>query len=212
MGVNGCVYGCPNWCSVGPPDFRDARFVQVGTLVATLSENVDLVVASRVVLVSLCCDHGKPAVDALRAAAAMGVLVRHLPGVGAGHRVRDQIGASCLGDDLDDICLGFPDERVVAELLEQFRVVGDQLQHHAIQRLVVFQLGVLLVGVGLRVLVGLVLRHARRNLLGDDLANLVAVLPLDVAEHSRSRRCRTTCIRALPSRRPRRRAVGRGSA
>lgn len=31
MGVNGCVYGCPSWRSVGRPDFPNARFVQVGT-------------------------------------------------------------------------------------------------------------------------------------------------------------------------------------
>jgi hypothetical protein len=31
MGVNGCVYGCQNWHSVGRPDFRNARFVKVGT-------------------------------------------------------------------------------------------------------------------------------------------------------------------------------------
>src|SRR6218665_437419 len=31
MGVNGCVYGCPSWRSVGQPDFPNARFVQVGT-------------------------------------------------------------------------------------------------------------------------------------------------------------------------------------
>lgn len=73
--------------------------------------------------------------------------------------------------------------RVIAELLKQFGVVRDEFQHHPIQRLVVFQLRVLFVGVSLRVLVGLVLRHACRNLLGDDLANLVTVLPLDVAKH-----------------------------
>ena len=44
------------------------------------------------------------------------------------------------------------------------------------------QLGVLLVGVRLRVLVGLVLRNTCRDLLGDNLADLVLVLPLDVAE------------------------------
>ena len=31
MGVNGCVYGGPSWRSIDRPDFRDARFVQVGT-------------------------------------------------------------------------------------------------------------------------------------------------------------------------------------
>lgn len=31
MGVNGCVYGCPSCRSIDRPDFRDARFVQVGT-------------------------------------------------------------------------------------------------------------------------------------------------------------------------------------
>ena len=29
--MDGCVYGCPTWRSVGQPDFRNARFVQVGT-------------------------------------------------------------------------------------------------------------------------------------------------------------------------------------
>jgi len=71
---------------------------------------------------------------------------------------------------------------VVAELLEQFSVVGQQLQHHAVKRLVVLQFGVLLVGVRLRILISLVLRHTRRDILGDDLADLVLVLPLDVAE------------------------------
>src|SRR5690606_12606197 len=72
--------------------------------------------------------------------------------------------------------------RVVAELLEELCMVVEQLQHHAVERLVVLQPRVLLTRVGLRVLVGLVLRHARRNLFGDDLANLVGVMPLDVAE------------------------------
>ena len=31
MGVNGCVYGCTSWRSVGRQVFRNARFVQVGT-------------------------------------------------------------------------------------------------------------------------------------------------------------------------------------
>lgn len=31
MGVIGCVYGCTSWRSVGRSDFRDARFLQVGT-------------------------------------------------------------------------------------------------------------------------------------------------------------------------------------
>jgi hypothetical protein len=31
MGVNGRVYGCPRWHSVDRPEFRNARFVQVGT-------------------------------------------------------------------------------------------------------------------------------------------------------------------------------------
>ena len=35
MGVNGCVYGCQNWHSVGRPDFRNARFVQVGTYIGS---------------------------------------------------------------------------------------------------------------------------------------------------------------------------------
>lgn len=42
--------------------------------------------------------------------------------------------------------------RVVAELLEQFCVVGQQLQHNPVECLVVLQLGVLAVGVDLRVL------------------------------------------------------------
>lgn len=67
--------------------------------------------------------------------------------------------------------------RVVAELLEELGVVVEQLQHHAVERLVVLQPGVLLARVGLRVLVGLVLRDARRNVFGDDLANLVGVIP-----------------------------------
>lgn len=71
---------------------------------------------------------------------------------------------------------------VVAELFEQLRMVGEKLQHHAVERLVVLKPGILLVGVRLRVLVRLVLRHPRRDFLCDDLANLVLVLPLDMAK------------------------------
>jgi hypothetical protein len=31
MGVNECVYGCQVWRRVRQPDFRKARFVQMGT-------------------------------------------------------------------------------------------------------------------------------------------------------------------------------------
>ncbi len=71
---------------------------------------------------------------------------------------------------------------VVRELLEQFRIVLEHCRHHARQRLVVLDAGVLLVGVLLGILVGRVRCHASRNVLGDELADTFGVGPGDIAE------------------------------
>src|SRR5262245_43851845 len=59
--------------------------------------------------------------------------------------------------------------RIVTELLEQFRMVGQQFNEHPLQRLVMLDAGVLLVRVLHRILIGLVRRHFGGDLLGNDL-------------------------------------------
>lgn len=82
----------------------------------------------------------------------------------------------------DGVAQPFLERRVVAELFEQFGVVGQEVDHDALQRGVVFDPGGLLVVVLHGVLVGRIRGYLGRDLLGDDLADLVAVLPIDIAE------------------------------
>ena len=53
------------------------------------------------------------AIDALRALAAMGLLLAHLVHVAATDRGRDQLGAAVIADDLHDLRLGHREERVL---------------------------------------------------------------------------------------------------
>src|SRR5581483_11477287 len=71
---------------------------------------------------------------------------------------------------------------IVAELLEKFGVVGQQIRNDPLKRLIVLDAGVLPVGVLLRVLVGFIGRYLRRYLLSDHLPDFVSVFPVDVAK------------------------------
>lgn len=82
----------------------------------------------------------------------------------------------------DGVAQPFLERRVVAELLEQLGVVGQEVDHDALQRGVVLDPGGFLVVVLHGVLVGGIRRYLGRDLLGDNLADLVAVFPIDVAE------------------------------
>src|SRR5690606_20044816 len=53
-------------------------------LASALGEDVGFVGINRVMLISLGSDHSKAPVDALRAGAAVGMVIGHLPGVRAG--------------------------------------------------------------------------------------------------------------------------------
>ena len=87
-----------------------------------------------------------------------------------------------VGDREDRIRQPPPERLVVAELLEQLRVVLQQRRHHPPERLVVLDPRVLLVGVLLGVLVGPVGRHAFRDVLRDESVDAVAIGPGDVPE------------------------------
>ena len=71
---------------------------------------------------------------------------------------------------------------VVHELFEELVVVLHHRGHHAQQRLVVFDAGVLAIRVLMGVPEGGVLRHPGGNGLGDELPHAVRVFPLDIAE------------------------------
>ena len=90
--------------------------------------------------------------------------------------------ASGVGGGEDLLLQPAAEGLVVAELLEQLGVVGEEGGHGAFEGAVVLDAGVLLVGVGDGVLVGLVGGHFAGQLLGDYLLDLVLVRPGDVAE------------------------------
>src|SRR4051794_23837968 len=71
---------------------------------------------------------------------------------------------------------------IVAELFEQLGVIFHEADDYACERLVVLDPSVLLVGVLLRVLIGFVRRNLLWNLVRNQLANPVGILPGDVAE------------------------------
>ncbi|GEM_PF-6227346 len=71
---------------------------------------------------------------------------------------------------------------VVAELLEQFRVIGQQINYNPLQRGVVFDPCGLLIVVLHGVLVGRVCRHLERNFLRNYLSDFVSILPRNIAE------------------------------
>ena len=58
---------------------------------------------------------------------------------------------------------------VVAELLEKLSVIGQQIRHRTPKRFVVFDPGILFVGIFTSILVRRIGRNFARNLLGDDL-------------------------------------------
>ena len=72
--------------------------------------------------------------------------------------------------------------RVIAELLEELRVVLHHPDDHPRQRLVVLDPSVLLVGVLLRISIGGVGRDFLRDLIGDQLPDSVGVRPRNIAE------------------------------
>ncbi len=55
----------------------------------------------------------EPTVDALRADAAVGVLLGDLPGVGAARRKLDQVATAGVSDQLDHLGLGLPKEWIL---------------------------------------------------------------------------------------------------
>jgi hypothetical protein len=71
---------------------------------------------------------------------------------------------------------------VVAVLLEKLGVVLEYGHHHATQRFVVLDAGILFVRVLLRVLISPIGCNAARDLLGNELVHPVGVRPRDVAE------------------------------
>jgi len=76
----------------------------------------------------------------------------------------------------------FSERVVVAELFEELRVVTQKRGHHANERFVVFDAGVLPVGVLDRIAVSGVSGDSRRYLLRDQFSYPVFVLPVDVSE------------------------------
>gem|GEM_PF-4518892 len=90
--------------------------------------------------------------------------------------------ALLVGHPKDGVAQPFLERRIVAELLEQFCVVGQEVDHDPLERGIVLDSGGFLVIVLHGILVGCVRCHLDRDLLGDDLADLVAVLPVDIAE------------------------------
>ena len=67
---------------------------------------------------------------------------------------------------------------IIAELLEELGVVGEQLSDSPLQRLIVFKVRVLFTRVLYGVLVRFVGRYLSRDLLGYDLLNLVLVFSI----------------------------------
>lgn len=75
-----------------------------------------------------------------------------------------------------------PERGIVAELLEQLRMIGQEICHDALERFVVLDARVLAVGMFHGVLIRFIRRHLRGNLFADHCLDLVAVLPIDIAE------------------------------
>lgn len=69
---------------------------------------------------------------------------------------------------------------IVAELFEQLGVILQQVRHDALERIAMIRLGALPVISGLCVLVHL--GYTRGDFFGDDMADTVAIFPVDVSE------------------------------
>lgn len=86
------------------------------------------------------------------------------------------------GDGKNGIRQPPPKRFIIHELLEQLRIVFEHGRHHPCQRLVVFDAGVLLVGILPGILIGRIGRDAVRDIDGDQLVNPVDIAPGNVAE------------------------------
>ena len=71
---------------------------------------------------------------------------------------------------------------IVVKLLEELRVILHQPDDHRIERLVEFDPRILLVGIRLRVSVGLICSDLSGDVFGDQLADAITIFPADVAE------------------------------
>jgi len=87
-----------------------------------------------------------------------------------------------VGDAEDGVAEPFFEEWIVAELFEELCVVRQQLHHDATQRPVVFDTGVLFIGIFYRVLVRGIGGDFFRYFFSDDGSNFIPVFPVDVAK------------------------------
>ena len=90
-----------------------------------------------------------------------------------------------IGQSEDDICHPPPERFVVHELLEELHVVVEHGSHHAPQRFVMFDSGVLPVGVLSGGAVGGVFSNLGRNLFRNEAANSILVFPGDIPRTGR---------------------------
>jgi hypothetical protein len=91
---------------------------QIGSVVTTSCQQVDLVHFHRVRIPEVAREGGEAAANTLRAQSAMSMQLSPVERVDAAHGVFDQVAAPSRANEIDDLCLGIPNERVLqAKLL-----------------------------------------------------------------------------------------------